>query len=96
MTNDYEDQGRRVEIPNYLWQSIVLTILCCWPLGIPAIYHANQVNARLIQGDRESALEASNKARELCWIAFGLGLGWHLIINLAWIGFFVAGLALEM
>ena len=30
-------------IPNYLWQSIVVTILCCWPFGIPAIVYAAKV-----------------------------------------------------
>ncbi|MEO0630306.1 MAG: GYF domain-containing protein, partial [Planctomycetota bacterium] len=28
------------EIPNYLWQSIVVLILCCWPFAIPALVYS--------------------------------------------------------
>ena len=58
----------------YLWQSIVVTILCCLPLGIPAIVFAAQVNSKVAAGDMAGAEEASRKARMWCWIAFGAGL----------------------
>ena len=67
------------QIPTYLWQSIVVTILCCLPLGIPAIIYASQVNTKLVQGDIEGAKETSRKARTWCWIAFGVGIGLQLI-----------------
>jgi hypothetical protein len=66
-------------IPNYLWQAIVCTICCCWPLGIPAIIYAAQVNTKVGQGDMEGARRASSNARMWCWIAFGLGLATGLI-----------------
>lgn len=63
-----------VVIPNYLWQSIVCTILCCWPLGIPAIVYAAQVNSKVARGDIEGAKASSKNAKMWCWIAFGTGL----------------------
>lgn len=61
-------------IPNYLWQSIVVTIMCCWPLGIPAIVFAAKVNSLVAQGNLLEAQDASNKAKTWCWVAFGCGL----------------------
>jgi Interferon-induced transmembrane protein/GYF domain 2 len=61
-------------VPNYLWQSIACTVLCCVPLGIPAIVFATKVGPALAIGDLAAAREASSKAKTWCWIAFGLGL----------------------
>jgi uncharacterized membrane protein len=62
------------QIPNYLWQSIVVTLCCCLPLGVVAIIFAAQVNSKLAAGDVAGAMEASRKAKLFCWIAFGIGL----------------------
>lgn len=61
-------------IPNYLVQSILVTLCCCLPLGIVAIIFAAQVNSKLAIGDVAGAAEASRKARMFCWLGFGLGL----------------------
>src|SRR5687768_2527526 len=61
-------------IPNYLVQSILVTLCCCLPLGIVAIIFSAQVNSKLAQGDVAGAMEASRKAKMFCWIALGLGL----------------------
>jgi len=71
------------EIPTYLWQSIVVTILCCWPLGIPAIVYAAKVDGLRRSGDWQAAHAASNSAKTWCWVAFGLGI----LSNLAAFGF---------
>jgi hypothetical protein len=72
-SGDYELQ--KVEkIPNYLAQSIIVTVLCCMPLGIPAIVYAAQVNSKLDAGDFQGAWETSRKARMWCWWSFGVGL----------------------
>lgn len=63
-----------MNIPNYLWQSVVATICCCPPLGIAAIIFAAQVNSKLAQGDTAGALESSRKAKMFALIAVGLGL----------------------
>ena len=67
------------QIPNYLVQSILATVFCCLPLGIPAIVFAAQVNGKIQAGDIQGALSASKNAKLFCWIAFGLGLGVTLI-----------------
>jgi len=48
---------------NYLVLSILSTVFCCWPLGIPAIVYASQVNTKYAESDYEGAQIASNKAK---------------------------------
>jgi hypothetical protein len=62
------------KIPNYLWQSIVVTLFCCWPLGIPAIVFAAKVDGMVARGDIAGARDASNKSKMWCWWSFGSGL----------------------
>ena len=50
----------------HLAKAIVLTILCCWPLGIPAIVNAAEVNTEYIAGRYESALQKSKNAEKWC------------------------------
>ena len=61
-------------VPNYLWQAIVVTILCCWPVGSPAIVFAAKVDDLAARGDVAGAVAASNSARTWCWVAFFVGL----------------------
>ena len=75
-------------VPNYLVQSILVTILCCLPLGIPAIVFSAQVNGKLQSGDYAGAVESSRKAKKFCWIAFGVGLAIGILYFI--IGFFGA------
>lgn len=64
-----------IQIPNYLALSILVTLFCCMPLGIPAIVYASQVNCRITAGDIEGARDASRLARTFCWWSFGLTVG---------------------
>ena len=43
--------------------SIIATILCCWPLGIPGIVYAAKVDGLWDKGDYAGAAEASRKAK---------------------------------
>jgi hypothetical protein len=61
-------------IPNYLVQSILVTLCCCLPLGVVALIFAAQVNSKIAAGDIEGARQASSKAKLFCIIAFVLGL----------------------
>jgi hypothetical protein len=61
-------------IPNYLVQSILVTLCCCMPLGIVAIIFAAQVNQKLAAGDVAGAQEASRNAKKFCLIALVAGL----------------------
>ena len=66
--------GFREKPPNYLVWSILATICCCWPLGIPAIIFAAQVDRRFNDGNYEGAVDASNKAKLFSWLALAGGL----------------------
>ncbi len=72
-------------IPNYLWQSIVVTIFCCWPLGIPAIVYAAKVDGMRARGDIAGAMAASASAKSWCMIALGFGVA-VLVIWFAFVG----------
>jgi hypothetical protein len=69
-----QTQQIRPNVPNYLAQAILVTILCCLPFGIVAIVYAAQVNGRLETGNYSGAEEASRKAKTWCWVSFGVGL----------------------
>jgi hypothetical protein len=60
-------------IPNYLWQSIVL-IMLCWPTGLPAVVYASKVDSSLVRGDIQGARNASQTAKIWCWVGYGFYL----------------------
>ena len=62
-------------IPNYLWQSIVVTIFCCWPCGIPAIVYAAKVDGLKLSGNINGAMEASANAKKWCYISLFSWIG---------------------
>ncbi len=70
-----------VPIPTYLWQSIVVTILCCLPLGIPAIVYAARVESLRLRGDIAGAMAASSSAKMWCLIALIAGLVFNAIVG---------------
>ena len=59
-----------VPIPNYLWQSIVVTLFCCLPFGIVAIVYAAKVDGLRAAGDVAGASSASASAKTWCWVSF--------------------------
>jgi hypothetical protein len=65
--------GGTATVPNYLVPAII-SIFCCWPLAIPAIIFATQVNGKVQAGDIAGAQESSKKAKMFSFIAIGLGL----------------------
>lgn len=65
--------GGSATVPNYLVPAII-SIFCCWPLAIPAIIFATQVNGKVAAGDIAGAQEAAKKAKMFAFIAIGLGL----------------------
>src|SRR5690242_15870669 len=61
-------------IPNYLVQSILVTLCCCMPFGVVAIIFAAQVSTKLAAGDEAGALQASKNAKLWCWVGFASGI----------------------
>lgn len=60
-------QGPAVE--SYLVPSILVTVLCCLPFGIPAIIYAAQVQEKLQRGDIAGAQQSSKNAKTWCIVA---------------------------
>lgn len=60
-------------VPNYLWQSILVTLCCCLPFGIVAIVYAAQVNTKLAAGDLAGAQASSRNART--WVIVSIVAG---------------------
>ncbi|HJQ40102.1 MAG TPA: CD225/dispanin family protein, partial [Thermoanaerobaculia bacterium] len=69
-----------MQIPNYLWQAIVVTLCCCLPLGIVGIIFAAQVNDKLRAGDVAGAMAASKNAKTWTLVGFICGIVWVAII----------------
>lgn len=67
-------------IPNYLVQSILVTLCCCLPFGIVAIVYAAQVNSKFASGDVGGAQYASAQAKKWCWIGVIVGLITNAIV----------------
>ena len=79
-------------VPNYIVIAI-LSVFCFWPVAIPAIIFATQVNKKIAAGDLEGAQASSKKAKMYSFIAIGLGvLIWaiSIIICIVFFGFFAA------
>lgn len=73
--------GGSATVPNYMVPAII-SIFCCWPLAIPAIIFAAQVNNKVAAGDVVGAQDSSKKAKMFAFIAIGLGVLCYLIIGL--------------
>ncbi len=58
----------------YMVWAIIATLLCCLPIGIVAIVHANKVDTLWTQGDKAGAKKASDNAKMWCFISAGAGL----------------------
>ena len=63
-----------VKPKNYMTQSVMVTVLCCLPLGIPAIVYSSQVNGKYASGDFAGAQAASSRANKFGIGAFVCGL----------------------
>lgn len=85
----YSSSQFHPNIPNYLWQSIVSTILCCMPFGVVAIVYAAKVDGLVARGDIAGAEAASKSAKT--WVTAAVG-SWLVIMAIYLILVF-AGLA---
>jgi hypothetical protein len=63
--------GYQQKPDNLLVWSILATIFCCWPAGIPAIVYSNKVDKLWNMHDYTGAREAVEKAKMWCFISLG-------------------------
>lgn len=73
---------------NWLVEAILVTILCCLPLGIVGIVNSAQVNSRLATGDTVGAERARSEAAKWTKLGFWIGIA---VIVLYLIFIFVLG-----
>jgi len=78
------EQPSAVDIPplkpgNWLWQSIVSTILCCIPFGIVGIVYAAKVDSFYFNGQYEESERAARKAKMWTIIAFMFGVAYWIV-----------------
>lgn len=62
---EYQPGVGRTAPDNWLWATIVITIMCCSPVAAVGIYFSSQVEGRWEQGDYAGAKSASDTARNL-------------------------------
>ena len=69
---------------NWLVESILVTFLCCLPLGIVAIINATKVESLWISGQRDASVRASQEAGKWVKIGFFTGIiviGLYLVLG---------------
>lgn len=64
--SNYSGSQNRICPETHLAKAIILTVLCCWPLGIPAIVNAAGVEKAFYSGNYSLAVEKSQKAAKWC------------------------------
>jgi len=74
---------RPEQVERPLALSIIVTILCCLPVGAFAIYYALQVGRMLDEGDLDRARAMARRSRIIAFVAVALGV-------LFWVWFFHA------
>jgi hypothetical protein len=83
-------------IPNYLVPAILATLFCCLPVGVVSIVFATQVNTKVAAGDIQGAVAASKSAKLWLIVSVCLGLLVGVVVILANVLGFMAGIAGSM
>lgn len=86
----YGGQGAAPNIDTWLWQSIVVTLLCCLPLGVVGIVQASKAQSAAAQWDYAEAQRLANSAKTFTLTGAAIGLVVTvLIFGLGFLGAFV-------
>lgn len=78
---------------NYLIWAILVTVLCCLPLGVASIIYSVKVGSLYAQGDYNGAVDASQKAKKFAMIG---GIGGLVFIIIYVIFMVIAGAGAAM
>ncbi len=74
---------------NWLTEAIIVTIICCWPIGIVAIIKASEVNSKYNAGDYDGAQNSARQAENFTKWSAGLAIV-GLVLYFLLIGLMVA------
>ena len=77
-----QDEIPPLKPSNWLWQSIIATVLCCIPFGIVGIVYATKVDSNYYNGRYAEAERAAGKAKIWTLLAVGAGLLYIIIWGL--------------
>jgi len=80
--SDVQDDIPPLKPNNWLWQSIIATVLCCLPFGIVGIVYAVKVDSNYYNGRYAEADRAAGKAKIWTLSAVGAGLLYIIIWGL--------------
>lgn len=72
--NTINDDLPPLKPSNWLWQSIVATVLCCIPFGVVGIVYAARVDSLYYNKRYDEAEASARKAKTWTLIAVGAGL----------------------
>ncbi len=78
--NQYQQQGTPVKAGAYLTWSILATVLCCWPFGIPAIVNASRINGCNERGDFAGAEDCAKKSKKWTIVSACVGVALGIIV----------------
>lgn len=76
---------------NYLVESILVTVLCCLPLGVVGIINASKVESAYNAGDIEGANKAAADAKK--WTMWGVYAGIAYVVGIIIFALVTGGLA---
>ncbi|MFZ8836438.1 MAG: CD225/dispanin family protein [Flavobacteriales bacterium] len=65
-----ENSGNGIPPKSYMVESILVTLLCCLPLGIAGIVNASKVESAFYAGNVDLANDYAAKAKK--WCLFGV------------------------
>lgn len=84
----YGEELRALCPPTYVVWAVLVTIFCCWILGIPAIINATGVQSAFLRGDYELAKRRSKNA--LMFTIIGAVAGFLFLLLYIFVVFFIA------
>ncbi|XP_057212465.1 proline-rich transmembrane protein 1 [Triplophysa rosa] len=73
---------------DYLTESVLVTVFCCWMSGLIAVMYSHETRAALARGDVREAEKTSQKARTL--VLFSLIFG--IIVIVGWVVYVLVAL----
>jgi hypothetical protein len=83
--------GPAPRIDTWLWQSIVVTVLCCLPLGIVGIVFSSQAQTEISNHNYAAAQEKARQAKTFTLVGAGIGLAMYVGgFALLWLPFMFA------
>lgn len=71
VSSDFPEEAP-YKVPDYLVHAVLVTVFCCMPVGIVAIFFAARAKTLSSRGEYVRAMEASEMAKASCWIGFGI------------------------